>query len=65
MMPMMLSYFMNIDHVKVAKRVMWHLWRAIGYMLMYKKSEQLKIIKYFDSDAKADGNPHQAICTPM
>ena len=38
------------DHWITAKRVMRYLQRTKDYMLTYRKSNQLEIIGYFDSD---------------
>ncbi|KAL9263015.1 Retrovirus-related Pol polyprotein from transposon TNT 1-94-like protein [Drosera capensis] len=40
----------GIDHWKVAKRVMRYLQRTKDYMLTYRRSDQLEIIGYTDSD---------------
>ena len=40
----------GMDHWKATKRVMRHLQRTKHYMLTYKKSDQLEIIGYSDSD---------------
>jgi len=41
----------GMDHWKTAKRVMKYLKRIKYYMLTYKRSDQLEIIGYFDSDS--------------
>ena len=41
---------LGIDHYRVAKRLMWYLKRTRDYMLTYKRSDQLQIIAFFDSD---------------
>ena len=40
----------GMDHWTAAMRVMWYLQRTKDYMLTYKKSDQLEIIGYSDSD---------------
>ena len=40
----------GLDHWKAAKRVMRYLQRTKDFMLTYRKSDQLEIIGYFDSD---------------
>ncbi|KAK6123908.1 hypothetical protein DH2020_042351 [Rehmannia glutinosa] len=40
----------GMDHWKAAKRVMRYLQRTKDYMLTYRKSDQLEIIGYSDSD---------------
>ena len=40
----------GLDHWKAAKRVMQYLQRTKDYMLTYRKSDQLEIIGYSDSD---------------
>ena len=39
-----------MDHWKAAKRVMRYLKKTNDYMLTYRRSDNLKIIRYFDSD---------------
>ena len=39
-----------IDHWKVAKNVMRYLQGTKDYMLMYRQTDNLKVIGYFDSD---------------
>ncbi|XP_052189888.1 secreted RxLR effector protein 161-like [Diospyros lotus] len=49
----MLGRYLNnpgIDHWKAAKRVMRYLQRTKDYMLTYRRSDQLEIIGYSDSD---------------
>ena len=40
----------GMDHWKAAKRVMRYLKRTRGYMLTYRRSDQLEIIGFSDSD---------------
>jgi len=40
----------GMDHWKAAKRVMRYLKRTRGYMLTYRRSDQLEITGFFDSD---------------
>ena len=40
----------GLDHWKAAKRVMWYLQRTKDFMLTYRKSDQLEIIGYSNSD---------------
>ena len=40
----------GLDHWKAAKRVIRYLQRTKDFMLTYRKSDQLEIIGYFDSD---------------
>ena len=40
----------GMDHWKAVKRVMRYLQRIKDYMLTYRRSDQLEIIDYFDSD---------------
>ena len=40
----------GMDHWKAAKRVMRYLQRTKDYMLTYRRSDQLEIIGYSDSD---------------
>jgi len=40
----------GMDHLKAAKRVMGYLKRTKSYMLTYKRSDQLEITGYSDSD---------------
>ena len=40
----------GLDHWKAAKRVMRYLQRTKDFMLTYRKSDQLEIIGYSDSD---------------
>jgi len=40
----------GMDHWKAVKRVMRYLQRTKEYMLTYKRSDQLEIIRYFDSN---------------
>ena len=39
-----------MNHCKAAKRVMKYLKRIKDYVLMYRRSDQLEIIRYVDSD---------------
>ena len=41
---------LGIDYWEVAKKVMQHLQRTKDYMLTYRRSDQLEIIGYSDSD---------------
>ena len=41
---------LGIDHKKVEKRFIRHLQRTKDYMLIHRKSDQLEIISYSDSD---------------
>lgn len=41
---------LGMDHCKAAKRVMRYLQRTKDYMLTYKESDHLEIIKYSDSN---------------
>lgn len=40
----------RMDYWKVTKRVIRYLQRTKDYMFTYRKSNQLKIVGYFDSD---------------
>jgi hypothetical protein len=40
----------GIEHCKTAKRVLRYLKRTRDYMLTYRRSEQLEVIGYTDSD---------------
>ena len=40
----------GMDHWKATKRVMRYLKRTRGYMLTYRRSDQLEITGFFDSD---------------
>jgi len=40
----------RVDHWKAAKRVLRYLQRTKYYMLTYRRSDQLEIIRYTDSD---------------
>ena len=49
----MLGRYLNnqgIDHWKATKRVLRYLQRTKGYMLTYRRSDQLEIVAYTDSD---------------
>ena len=49
----MLGRYMSnpgVDHWKAAKRVMRYLKRTKDFMLTYRRSNNLEIIRYFDSD---------------
>lgn len=57
---------LGMDYWKVAKRVMRYLKRIKDYMLTYRRSYQLEINGYFDSDllgAKMVKDPFQVIFT--
>ena len=41
---------LGMDHWKAAKRVMRYLQRTNDYMLIYRRSDQLEIIGYSNSD---------------
>ena len=45
-------YLINpgMDHWKTVKRVMWYLQKTKDYMLTYRRSDQLEIIRFFDSN---------------
>ena len=40
----------GIDHWKAAKKVMRYLLGTKDYMLMYRRTDNLEVIGYFDSD---------------
>ena len=40
----------GMDHWKAAKRVMRNLQRTKDHMLIYRRSDHLEIVGYFDSD---------------
>ena len=41
---------LGVDHWKATKRVMRYLKRTKDFMLTYRRSNNLEIIRYFDSD---------------
>lgn len=41
---------LGMDHLKATKCVMWYLQRTKDYKLIYRRSDQLEIIDYFDYD---------------
>ena len=45
-------YLINpgMDHWKTVKRVMWYLQKTKDYMLTYRRSDQLEIIRFFYSN---------------